>query len=164
MLYPGSSQNAKYRRWNWNNYLELATSLTQRDIQVIFAGGADEYEFRKQLTDTETHIHNWIGMWSLIEWFWIFHTQKLIFCGTDAGLYHLADLAGARTIGIFGPNISTKWGSINPHSRIVESSVACRPCIQQHLGKVPQECPIGTVECLTNISVESVLNQIENVI
>jgi len=163
ILYPGSSPNAAFRRWGTDKYQALARRLTQNGYLVIIAGGPDEQGMVAEFHDIDRLCFNMIGQWSLRDWFWIFKTwPDLIFCGTDAGLYHLADLSGLLVIGLFGPNSQKKWGSLNPNSRDLDLTVPCSPCIHNGLGIVPQSCKVIHRECLTGISVSDVFERINS--
>ena len=76
--------------------------------------------------------------------------------GNDAGLLHLAESQGMPVVGIFGPNIYSKWGSINPASSAAEIELECRPCIKSYLGQVPSICMRGDVKCIEDISTKNV--------
>ncbi len=158
VLYPGSSGNAAYRRWSFDNYLRLATELSSKYL-IIFAGGTDEVIYKDRLSN-ETYILDWIDCWTLTEWSWIFRNHAEIFCGNDAGLLHIADLQGLRTVSIFGPNLSSRWGSLNNFSKVIEVPLPCRPCIKPHVGLVPISCHRGDIACLLNINPEDVKNAI----
>ncbi|QWE10889.1 glycosyltransferase family 9 protein [Polynucleobacter sp. es-EL-1] len=156
VLYPGSGSNAKIRRWSASNYIELSNFLSEK-FTVVFAGGADEIDLKTILSSSKKSI-DWIGKWSLTEWAWILRHHTSMFVGNDGGLFHLADSQGARTLGIFGPSLYSKWGSINPRSRHIEiSSLECRPCLRGHLGQVATVCARNDVACINQITVSQVL-------
>lgn len=155
VMYPGSSPNAIYRRWPISRYLELIGKFDQ-SCQVLVAGGPDELPLKDEILQAGCNSVDHIGSWSLHEWLWIFRHVKGIFVGNDAGLLHLAESQGMPVIGIFGPNIYSKWGSINPASSSAEIELECRPCIKSYLGQVPNCCKRVDVKCLADISTESV--------
>jgi len=157
VIYPGSSSNAKFRRWAWLNYEYLINQFLREQIGVIIAGGPDELEFKPKLSSFGEHLHDWIGKWTLLEWAWIFRHHTKLFLGSDGGLYHLADLLGVPTISVFGPSSTQKWRSLHPQSKILSMQLDCQPCINSFLGQVPQTCWKGTSECLSRISPETVL-------
>lgn len=161
VIYPGSSPNAIYRRWPISRYLELIGKFEQ-SCQVIVAGGPDETPLKDDIARAGYNSVDHIGFWSLHEWLWIFRHVKGIFVGNDAGLLHLAESQGMPVIGIFGPNIYSKWGSINPASSAAEIELECRPCIKSYLGQVPRCCKRVDVKCLADISTESVSMLISN--
>lgn len=158
ILYPGSSGNASFRRWSFDNYLSLATELSKKYL-IIFAGGPEEAVYKDRLCN-EPYILDWINRWTLTEWSWIFRHHAAIFCGNDAGLLHIADLQGLKTVSIFGPNLSSRWGSLNSLSKAIEVPLSCRPCIKPHMGLVPINCHRGDVACLLNINPGHVKNAI----
>jgi len=41
------------------------------------------------------------------------------FIGFDAGMTHVAALAGVRTIAVFGPTDAKVWGPLGPHVHVV---------------------------------------------
>jgi len=151
IIYPGSSSNAKFRRWPITDYLSLAEELTRHDVKIIFAGGPDEIPIKTHLATYDCFV-DWIDKWTLLEWGWLFNNSNALFVGSDGGLFHLADLLGTPSISIFGPSSETKWGSLNPLSASVATPLSCRPCIKGYLSEVPQECWKGSRECLTSIS------------
>lgn len=161
VIYPGSSPNAIYRRWPVSRYLELIGKFDQ-SCQVIVAGGPDEHPLKDDISRAGYNCVDHIGSWSLHEWLWIFRHVKGIFVGNDAGLLHLAESQGMPVIGIFGPNIYSKWGSINPASSAAEIELECRPCIKSYLGQVPHRCKRVDVKCLADISTDSVAMLISN--
>lgn len=155
VIYPGSSPNAIYRRWPISRYIELIR-LFDPSCQIIVAGGPDEYPLKHEIEQAGYVSVDHIGAWSLHEWLWIFRNMRGIFVGNDAGLLHLAESQGMPVIGVFGPNIYSKWGSINPESSAAETDLECRPCIRSYLGQVPQRCMRGDIKCLTDVTTESV--------
>ena len=161
VIYPGSSRNATFRRWDWNNYEQIILRF-QQYCEVVIAGGSDEDDISIALQkQKDIKAHNWIGRWSLLDWAWMFQKERPYFVGNDGGLLHMAEAVGLPVIGIFGPSHFTKWGSVNPDSIAFEAEVECRPCLRNYLGEVPQECWKGTSECLTRISLTDVIDVIE---
>ena len=158
IIYPGSSQNAIYRRWPISKYIELANSFDSQ-VKVIFSGGVDEIPFKSSLLESGLANSDHINNWSLLEWAWIFKNVANLFVGNDAGLLHLAESQNLPVIGIFGPNIYSKWGSLNPLSICVDKVLDCRPCIQGSLGLIPTSCSRGDVACL-DISVSKVRSHV----
>lgn len=155
IIYPGSSPNAIYRRWPISRYIELIRQFDQA-CEIIVAGGPDELPLKTCLAQAGCTAFDYIGSWSLREWLWIFRNLRGVFIGNDAGLLHLAESQGMPIVGIFGPNIYSKWGSVNPASFAAESELGCRPCIKSYLGQVPRICMRGDVKCLADVSTESV--------
>ena len=156
VLYPGSSINASFRRWDLTNYIRLIQEY-QDQYTVVVAGGSDETELKKLLNYSVYYALDLINKWSLIEWGWIFKNTASIFIGNDGGLLHLADSQDVPTVGVFGPALYRKWGSISKKSTGVEIDLECRPCLQNYIGIVPQQCHRGDLACLQRIEVHQVI-------
>lgn len=159
IFYPGSSPNAIYRRWPIERYIELIDRFSS-SCEIVVAGGPDEAQFKNALAIANYDAFDYIGSWSLHEWLWIFKNVQGVFVGNDAGLLHLAESQRMPIVGIFGPNIYSKWGSVNSTSSGVEVNLNCRPCIKSYLGQVPRVCGREDVKCLSDISVDMVANVI----
>jgi len=161
-VYAGSSYNAIYRRWALENYLKLADIIKDYfpKFEIIFVGGANELGIKKKLNDDYTEI---INEFTLKDMLYIF-TKGELFIGNDAGLLHLAEAAGLKSVSIFGPNLYSKWGSLLTRSKGVEISISCRPCIKQYQGEVPTKCKKGDVKCLKDISIDLVFNEVKEVL
>lgn len=155
-VYIGSSPNAGYRRWPLERFMEVLRVFDPLSNAII-AGGPDEVAL-KPLIAAQGYSHlDYIGAWNLDEWMYIFREAPGVFLGNDAGLLHVAESQGLPIVGIFGPNISSKWGSINPLSVGLESDTKCRPCIKNYLGQIPASCYRGDVKCIDEISVHHVV-------
>ena len=79
------------------------------------------------------------------------------FVSNDTGMGHVAAAMGTPVVAIFGPTVPA-FG-FKPHGadhQIVETSLSCRPC-SSHGGN---KCPIGTHDCMRNISVNQVMNTV----
>ena len=159
MIYPGSGKNASFRRWDINNYIEVADTLKRKGYEVIFLGGKDEIELTK-IIQKGGH-KSLIGELSLSDVANLLRNKCLLFIGNDGGLFHVADIMGVPLIGVFGPSLSSKWGSLNKKNSHLEVNLSCRPCIRHDLGIVPRDCKYGTSACLAQISVDKVLSTVD---
>ena len=75
--------------------------------------------------------------------------------GGDTGLTHLAAASGVRTVGLFGPTTSID-GFWTHGGTAIETDMSCRPCSRHG----ERACRIGGVPCMTQISVETVLDHL----
>lgn len=147
VLYPGSSNNASFRRWPLENYIYLIEKLN-KNFNFIIAGGKDEISLKRKISSLGYAEFDYIDQFTIFEWLWIFKNLASLFVGNDAGLLHLAESQKLPIIGIYGPNISAKWGSINLKSTSFEVNLECRPCIKNSEGIIPQSCARQDVLCL----------------
>ncbi len=162
VVYPGSSRtpNGLLRRWKLGNFIEVINRFSEETVLVV-AGGPDEEEMRPELLRSASGYFDWINRWKLLEWVWIFKNSADLFFGTDAGLLHLADSQGLPVLGIYGPNLPQRWGSLQQHSGALEIILSCRPCTHTHLGLLPGTCERGDLACLNRITPAEAIDRIE---
>lgn len=160
VIYPGSSENAKFRRWPAKSYISLVEKLSD-EYTVVIAGGPDE----KTLSNEFSHVEfNWIGRWDILSWLWILSELRPIVVANDGGFLHLAETQEVRIIGIFGPSLASKWGSAQKHSEHLEGVLPCRPCLRNYQGEIPQKCRFGPEpRCLNLITVNEVRDAVSRV-
>jgi ADP-heptose:LPS heptosyltransferase len=78
----------------------------------------------------------------------------------DGGPLHVAVAAGVQTVSIFGPVDENVYGPYPIGSHIViKKEIACRPCYQRF-----RKAVCGHISCLSQITVEDVLERIEGVL
>jgi ADP-heptose:LPS heptosyltransferase len=160
-VYPGSSLNAVFRRWGFDRFLSLANQLIEEGSAVVFVGGKDEEALKSKIGENlgrNKYFLNCIEKLPLEETITLIKNSDL-FIGNDGGLFHVAETQGVPSIGIFGPTSSSKWGSLSPHSAIVETTLSCKPCIKTYMGEIPQKCKMGKAECLERIEPEDILQK-----
>ncbi len=158
-IYPGSSMNASFRRWDLEKYIYIIKKINPY-ANFMIVGGPDEVELKQSLNMSGLSAIDFINEWTLLELLWIFKNVANLFVGNDAGVLHLAESQGVPIVGIFGPNIYSKWGSINSESVSIEVEIDCRPCLRSFEGHVPSACRRGDVACLGMIDAEVVANAI----
>lgn len=159
-IYAGSSDNASFRRWPIERFLELAGMINKEfpEYRTVFIGGPDETCFKKVINKAQ-HPEI-INEYSLNDVFDLM-TKARLFIGNDGGLLHLADSAGLPVVGIFGPALYAKWGSVNSKSQAVEVELSCRPCLRNWEAQVPRSCHKGMQECLMKLSVNKVFSSVK---
>jgi ADP-heptose:LPS heptosyltransferase len=160
VMYPGSSENAKFRRWDWPNYQVVIEHFRDR-CSIVIAGGPDEESIAQMLHRSEDRAFNWINLLSLRDWALFFYKESPILVGNDGGLLHIADAVGLPVVSIFGPSLFSKWGSLHEQSIGLEKKLGCRPCLKNYLGIVPTRCWKGTNECLDMIPPAEVIRELE---
>ena len=91
------------------------------------------------------------------------------FIGNDAGAMHIAAAQGAKTIGLFGPNIPLRFAPYGKNNISIYKGEICEfsPCINVHKGEVP-DCLYPKhsgdyQKCMKNIKVEDVLDKVKTV-
>lgn len=155
-VFPGSVWNTK--KWTQDGFIDLCANLKNMNLEVILLGGKEEADIGEYISKNVSGVDNQIGKLNITESFEIIK-KSLLVISNDSGGQHLASLAGAPVVTIYGPTVPAfgyyPW---NTRSAIVENlEVKCRPCSSHG----PQVCPIGTHECMKSISAEQVIKAIQ---
>ena len=147
---PGSRWPMK--RWPGDAWGELAARIAERSHVVLVGDDGDRAAaapVAAALGDGATDLTGRLSLMETAAWI----RRSDAFVGNDSGLMHLAESLGTPVVGIFGPTVEAfGYYPALEASRIVERSLACRPCSRN--GAVP--CPRGTHECMTGIGVDAI--------
>jgi len=124
--------------------------LLNKGVQVVLTGSSSDIwvrDFFKGLA-----VIDLIGKLSLPDLVAVYGCCDLVITH-DSGPLHLAALAGAPVLGLFGPTNPHEKLSLNGRNRVLwgGDDLACRPCYD---GKEYANCPRNL--CMHDISVERV--------
>ncbi len=170
---PGVAESAKSRMWPHERYAQLCEEIIIRyDAKVVFVGALGESELigsiQKIMENKDSSINS-AGKITLSQLFYLLSRCSL-FIGNDAGAMHVAAAQGAKTIGLFGPNLPTRFGPYGDGNIGLYKGYNCEfsPCINVHKGEVP-DClyPRDSNDyqkCMKNISVDDVLKEVEKMV
>ena len=170
---PGAAESAKARMWPYDRYAGLCDEVTAKyNAKIIFVGSPDETELINKIQDmmeNKNKTINSAGKITLNQLFYLISKCDL-FIGNDAGPMHIASAQGIKTLGLFGPNLPTRFGPYGKGNIGFYKGYNCEfsPCINVHKGEVP-DClyPKNSNDyqkCMKNISVDDVLKEIEKLI
>lgn len=151
LIFPGSVWETK--KWVEKGFVDVAKILRQRGFRVFICGSTNEKELCERIA-IASQTQSIAGQTSLIELLGLMTQAKLVI-GNDSGSSHLAAMAEAKSVSIFGPTVLNQgyrpWSN---QSWIVEvENLGCRPC-GKHGHK---KCPLGTHDCMKHISDEHVI-------
>ncbi len=153
-IIPGTTWITKI--WPAGKWLQLCQRLVNElDYQLVFTGSTAERALNHRLHDdlnaslgTKSSV-DITAKTSLLELAALFELCDLVI-GGDTGPLHLAAAVGKpKVLGIYG---STPWrrnGPFGAQCRTIALGTWCQPCYAK-------TCAIGTVACLTNLTVEQV--------
>lgn len=149
-LAPGSVWATK--RWVQSGYEGLAQILTARGARVVLVGSRDEASLCAEIAKRVPGVENQAGQTTLSQLVELLATGVALVCN-DSGAMHAAAACGLPTVAIFGPTtLELGFRPWNSRSVVVQRDLGCRPCGKHGADK----CPIGTHECMTQISAEDV--------
>lgn len=157
---PGAAESAKSRMWPYERYGSLADMLISKyNAKIVFIGAPNEKEFIKNIQKnmkSSSNSFNLAGKTTVKQSFRLIEKCKLII-GNDSGPMHMGAAMGTPTIGLFGPNLPIRWKPFGKQNDFVYKQISCSPCINVHLGMVP-ECKYGKDnKCMKLITPEDVM-------
>ncbi len=160
-VFPGSVWNTK--RWPVEHFSHLVKDLMERGYAVFLMGGPGEEvygDFIEKKVGTSTLV-NLVGKTSVWESMLTLSQCDLV-VANDSASAHLAALLEKKTLVFFGPTVLSfgyrPWGD---NVTVMENiKITCRPCGAHG----PQVCPIKTHVCMTSITADSALKQIETIL
>ena len=82
--------------------------------------------------------------------------ELTLFISNDTGPMHIAAAQGTPTIGLFGPNLPTRFAPFGPDNIALYEKTPCSPCINVHKGSFPDCFNPEKGLCMKQIRVEQV--------
>jgi len=170
---PGAAESAKARMWPYERYAWLCDEIiSKHNAKIIFVGNLNEFELIENIQkniENKNKTINSAGKITLKQLFYLIKKSDL-FIGNDAGPMHIAAAQGVKTLGLFGPNLPTRFGPYGKGNIGLYKGYNCEfsPCINVHKGQVP-DClyPKNSNDyqkCMKNISIDDVLKEVEKLV
>ncbi|HKW42229.1 MAG TPA: lipopolysaccharide heptosyltransferase II [Gemmatimonadales bacterium] len=158
-LAPGSIWGSK----RWPYYEELARRLAER-AAIVAVGASEDASLGEGIVKAVTaggrqwKAVNACGKLTLRQAADLIGRAALLVTNDSAPL-HFAQAVGTPTVAIFGPTVPAfGFGPRGPHDRVVEfTGLLCRPCSAHG----PPSCPLVHHRCMRALTVDAVLNAIE---
>jgi lipopolysaccharide heptosyltransferase II len=157
-LCPGSV-NSDAKRWPVGNFARLADLLIEElDGQVAYIGSPEERHLIDGITSRMKHggTINLAGESDIMTSMAVMNLSRMVI-SNDTGSAHLAVAASAKVLTLFGPTIPGATAPFGPNAFVLQSEAPCSPC--RHFN-----CPEPDHSCMTDITPETVLRRIENLI
>ena len=161
-IHPGTGDTATQRRWMPERFAELADYLIEKyGAKVFLSGTPKERELLQYIAGLMKNKPFIISNLSLSQF--VALTKRFdLFISNDTGPMHIAASMGTTTLGLFGPNTPVRWAPLNRKSIYIYHKLPCSPCIQTHLGIVPDKCPLyKSAKCMEQISTEEVKKKVD---
>lgn len=158
-LAPGARWETKC--WPLDHYGRLADMIAERGMEIVLIGGPDELARNRELAaHSKAVIIDLTGELSIIESAAALKKCEVLITNDSAPL-HLAEAAGTPVVALFGPTVR-EFGYFPrlAESAILDVDLACRPCSRN--GARP--CEYGTKECMTEISPETAIHEIDRIV
>jgi heptosyltransferase-2 len=152
-LMPGAEYgNAK--RWPTERYVELAARVCKDGFAVWLLGSAKEASLAAEIRERAgaAMIFNLCGRTSLTEAADLLASARIA-VSNDSGLMHVAAAVGTHVVAIYGSSSPHFTPPLTARKTVLYRALSCSPCFAR-------ECPLGHLNCLYEISVESVLDAV----
>lgn len=161
-LAPGGAKNAlvdsPLRRWPLKSYRLLAERLLAQGYRVTLTGAPSDDWVRAGFKGMP--VIDLIGQTSLADLLALYGASVGVVTH-DSGPMHIAILAGAPTVSLFGPTIPSHFVPTGRRLKVIwgGETLPCRPCFD---GKLYAPCPQNV--CLQQISVDMVVDALSELI
>ncbi len=152
-LCPGAEYGPA-KRWPPERFAELAAVLIARGWRVVVCGSAKERALGEQIAAAAgPACLNLAGQTTLDE---VVDLLSLATCvvSNDSGLMHVAAALGRPVIALFGSSDPHHTPPLGVDTRVISLGLPCAPCFRR-------VCPEKHLDCLTGITVERVLAQLD---
>lgn len=154
-LIPGVGALRPNRAWPIGSWQRLIASLQTRypDHKIVLVGGPEDQSLAQQLV--QVGVDNQCGQQSILDSARLLASCEVV-VGGDTGPLHLAAATGVPVLGLFAPTSVVRTGPLGQTRTITPAqTLSCWPC----------EKPVcETGSCMTDISVEAVLENIGMII
>lgn len=167
-IHPGSGYGMKIKRWDINNFIELAKRLTNKfkNLKIHFFIGPEDKDLLNSLNTLRGSPNIFIlEPYSLID-----TIQNVVKCSllitNDSGLMHVARICNKSVVSLFGPtseNVTGPWPLDDPGIYIINKKLYCSPCYIHGKGKFNIVCDFR-IDCLVGIPVEETFCTVEDAI
>ena len=155
---PGSVWFTK--RFPEEKFIELLNMMDKNDFKIALIGGRDDMKLCERIISktTNNEVYSFAGKLSILQSAELIKNSSLLITNDSAPL-HLANAVSTKVIAVFG-STTKDFGfyPIGVNDKIFEvNGLKCRPCSNH--GK--KSCPIHTFDCMNNIKVQDIYNEIQ---
>jgi heptosyltransferase-2 len=144
------------KRWSATYYAQVARQKISDGWQVWLFGSAKDQAVANEINQlTDNRCIDFSGKTSLTEAVDLLALADVV-VSNDSGLMHVASALNKNLIAIYGSSDPNFTPPLSDKAKILYLGLACSPCFKR-------ECPLGHSRCLTEISAEQVLAEINSV-
>ena len=149
-ILPGA-EYGEAKRWPIEYYAELAKRLLEHNFQVWILGSENDTE-SANIIAKENKAINLCGNTRLEDSIDLLSVCKSAVTN-DSGLMHIAAAVEIPLVAIYGSSTPDYTPPLTNKAKIQYLRLECSPCFKR-------ECPLGHTDCLKNISVDDVFNNV----
>lgn len=151
-LCPGA-EYGEAKRWPVGHYAHVASRLIEAGDEVwLFGSEKDAAVTRAINQQTGDRCRDMAGKTTLDQAIDLMSLTQTIVTN-DSGLMHVASALGVNVIAVFGSTSYRYTPPLSDKAVVLSLDLECSPCFER-------ECPLGHMNCLTQLSPERVLQEI----
>jgi heptosyltransferase-2 len=150
-MMPGAEYGPA-KQWPISYFHLLAKRLVTEGFEVRVLGGAKDYPAGEEITRELPDAHNLCGKTKLADAVDLLADCRQVVTN-DSGLMHVAAAVGVRIHALYGSSSPAYTPPLTDNAVIHYLGLSCSPCFQR-------TCPLGHTNCLNELSVEQVYQQI----
>lgn len=145
------------RNWIPERFAELAERIWHvLGAGVVFVGGKEDRALVEGvISEIRTKAISLAGELDLAETAALLSLCRCL-VSSDTGPLHLATAVGTPVVGLYGSTDPKRTGPVGHGHRVLIKNLPCVPCEKKN-------CPLGTRECMSAITVDEVLDSVKKV-
>jgi len=153
-LCPGAEYGPA-KRWPASHFAELAQSQIEKGWQVWLFGSDKDVSITQTINEkTDAQCLDLAGSTTLPEAVDLMSLAEVV-VSNDSGLMHVAAALDKKVIALYGSSSPDFTPPLHADAEIMSLNLECSPCFKR-------ECPLGHLNCLNNLSPESVSQKISD--
>ncbi len=145
---PGAEYGSA-KCWPVEYYGELASRLIAGGYQVWLFGSPKDQPSCAAIAEIASQAVDLSGKTKLVDVVDLIALCKLVVCN-DSGLMHIAAATGRHVVALYGSSTPDYTPPLTVQADICYLGLSCSPCFER-------ECPLGTLQCLRDITVDVAL-------
>ena len=150
-MMPGAEYGPA-KQWPVSYFHTLAKRLVDEGFEVRVLGGAKDHPAGEEITRGLSYAHNLCGKTQLADAVDLLADCRQVVTN-DSGLMHVAAAVGVRIHALYGSSSPAYTPPLTDNAVIHYLALSCSPCFQR-------TCPLGHTNCLNQLSVDQVYQQI----
>ncbi|RME17661.1 MAG: glycosyltransferase family 9 protein, partial [Bacteroidetes bacterium] len=158
LLNPNAGDLLPIRKWDSENYIELAYRLLNYDknIYILLTGAPSERDAVEAMRFKINHsrVGSMAGKTSFKDLITLYYVSDLLVTN-DSGPGHFTTLTSTRTIVLFGPETPLLFGSLSKNVRTIWKNLGCSPCVNVYNHRFS---PCNNSICMKSITIDEVFH------
>jgi heptosyltransferase-2 len=151
-LCPGA-EYGEAKRWSVSHYAEVARDKLNEGWQVWVFGSAKDQAVADEINQlTDNRCVDFSGKTSITEAVDLLSLADVVI-SNDSGLMHVASALNKNLIAIYGSSDPNFTPPLSDKAKIIYLGLSCSPCFKR-------VCPLEHTRCLTDITAEQVIAQL----